>query len=1109
VSAPAAPRWRSILALVVVLLFAGAGMAQMNQLLEGMRLSGRPANTLADLGPPFRAADTERTKGVLDVWREHAAEVEQPDATTPPTADALLAGRWFVLLDALLFAPAYWFALILFFRRAQTQIPVWERAKADAGAGTGDSGGQGRRTDPREIANAARAGIVLIAAAFAFDELENLLYWLILERGWSDPSSIGSSRLWLLAVASSLKWFAGFLAGLVALFLGWRWAAARVGKTPLLGSPADRARLRLVVPQLLLVLLFGVALSGHEQLTDLMRRWTVVQLVLSFALASLFGLVVWLTTRRLLATGQWTRNVTQQRRVTVRLAWSIVIAALIQLTAFWLLRDESYHPGWGLAVPLLIVTLLALLSVALPDEQPISLDELIRRKQKAPVPAEGVAASRLALPRALASAALLLFAFGVFQAAFGYAVYSRDWHWDDWHDWLVLIPLAAVLAAILVAKKAGRKHVSLWAAGAGTLAMLALAPLDRQDADPSLVTVAALLVALAGWRLYDLLKDAPEPMAELRFKRATVAGLLVAIVLLALVVVVWPIPIGQALGVVGLLALFLIALALLVAMLVWLNGAIRPPLALRELGFVRFPLLSFFAIWFLAASLADRGGFHDLRIEPAARRAAAPTLERAFDCWLAKNGQPALGSPAGCAGAQAGARARAQPLILVASTGGGIRAAYWTAVALDCAFERDLPGIEDPNYPCPEDKRTEDFSRSDSLFALSGISGGSVGLAAYAAHLSEKEAGPSDGGWVNNRLSADALSPTGAWWLFLEFPRVFLQFDLPTDRSEILETTWEQQWPQDSFARGLFELWREEAHVPLLLLNATSVADGCRFNVSVLDGNIATTLPQQPNCRAGTPFDEAQTTTTTTDTNNDTDIEVLPTAGEQELLSDKSTLAATRDLSDFLCRDHADVPLSAAAFLSSRFPFVNPSGRIEGRCKRDPRRPLAYVVDGGYLDTSAGSTAAELSDELEPLISQWNTEHAGEGGCIVPFLIQIDNGFEDEGRPRPSRRPNELTIPLSTLFQARTGRAAQGRAAAALAYNRPYPASLEGTPLVDRYAHFVNQAHPGPRSPLGWVQSRASERELRDQILQKKNRQALHEVRRWLSGTLACSPPTP
>ena len=64
-------------------------------------------------------------------------------------------------------------------------------------------------------------------------------------------------------------------------------------------------------------------------------------------------------------------------------------------------------------------------------------------------------------------------------------------------------------------------------------------------------------------------------------------------------------------------------------------------------------------------------------------------------------------------------------------------------------------------------------------------------------------------------------------------------------------------------------------------------------------------------------------------------------------------------------------------------------------------------------------------------------------------------------------------------------------------------------PISNRYAHFVNEAHPGPGAPFGWAQSRFSQKELVGQLRQRRNQDALAEVRGWFAaienGTLTCA----
>ena len=153
------------------------------------------------------------------------------------------------------------------------------------------------------------------------------------------------------------------------------------------------------------------------------------------------------------------------------------------------------------------------------------------------------------------------------------------------------------------------------------------------------------------------------------------------------------------------------------------------------------------------------------------------------------------------------------------------------------------------------------------------------------------------------------------------------------------------------------------------------------------------------DCRATGPFDDTTPSGTTSE----------PEA--TQVLLPKSVLGATRDLADFVCGrsgQKLDVPLSTVAILSARFPYVSPSGRVDRRCPDDDQgNKVTYVVDGGYLETSGASPLVELEDKLEPMIRAHN-RRADPGTCVIPFMIQIDNGYEDDaaatrqhGRQKP------------------------------------------------------------------------------------------------------------
>jgi hypothetical protein len=1054
------PSWRALVACLVWLLFAGIALGQLQGLLAGMHLSAEPSSSIGGLNHLFHlGADPQKTKGTIEVWHRYAGAIGRE---TVPTASPYRVVWWAVLVDSLLFAPLYVASLVVFFLRARRELAFWQRHGLPTSV-------LSRRLERNELTHEAGLGpyrwIAGVAIGFALaggaaDEVENASNLLLVRHGWTAMPDYGSGWFhglaWLLWLSGWAKWVLDLMAVMAALVLAWVLIA---GKSADLAAswPALRRRLYELRLHVVLALLLAVVLFAHEQIPDLVRRWTPVQLAIDLVLLWIFALALWFIGRRLLTSVPKVGPPWLGRALFVSLLALAAVQAVVHFSV-----HGAYRSGWGLLVPAGILSVLAVMGRLLPDG--------VGTPPRPSAAAEGAAG----LPQLLASVALVGFGAGVLHASFGYAVYARAWSW-----WSVALVGAAALG--LVPWRARRRgEPLLWAAGASVACLVALWVSDRGELNPSILVAVAGLLLLAGFRLYDVLASTKREGPSGRW-----LALGVTVVLAACygVTVAFPWWTGEQLSVIGVLLLFLIVVAAVGGALVWATPALPVPRALRVVHIGRFPVMALLVAWFLVAGLLDKGGYHNVRIENVKAAATPVTLAQAFDCWLVKNGLEPT-EPCTTAAAKRVAVAqtsrRAVPLILVATTGGGIRAAYWTDRVLDCAFEID------PKSDCRDGARTHDFARSNRIFAASGISGGSLGLASYAAYLTAKKRSGSQSDWVQQRLDGDALSPSGAWWLMVELPRAFLQFRSPTDRAGVLERGWERQWPGRQLSGGLFALWRNQ-QAPLLLLNGTSVEDGCRFETSVLNGNVQTADGEVPGCHSSDPFDE----TVPADPSEPPPLDRTRVAGS-------SVLPATRDLVDYLCGGNVDVRLSTAALLSARFPFVNPSGRIERRCDLPgSRRPIAYVVDGGYLDTSGASPIVELMTKLGPMIDTWNGNPANSGRCIVP---QIDNGF-DSAAARPSRRPAELLVPLTASFATRLARAAEGRNGAALVFDQP----VAGSPAVNRYARFVNQAHPGPHAPLGWTQSHESERELTGQLQQDLNRRALAEVRNWLKpGVLRC-----
>jgi hypothetical protein len=562
------------------------------------------------------------------------------------------------------------------------------------------------------------------------------------------------------------------------------------------------------------------------------------------------------------------------------------------------------------------------------------------------------------------------------------------------------------------------------------------------------VVVAGLALQGAGWALIARGRVAPF---------APSVGLVKALLGCAAVTAfiawrVWSNPWQAAdlLGVLGVYAAAGCALAL-IAMVVLVEHVWRPAPALRALGLRRFPVLATLVAWAVLAALQDQGGYHDVRtVTPGAD---SVSLDAAWTDWIKDRDWEGR---------------TAQPLVIVAASGGGIRAAYWTARAMDCA-------VDGRSHPACGEPRAQG---ADAVFLASGISGGSVGLAQWAANRLDGD----PAGWVEGRLGDDFLSPALAWTLFADLPAALLHTDLGPDRAEVLERAWEQAWTKRDRSLAAL-LWREGPpssgalargvgdagdELPLLHFGSTSVRDGCRIAVSRLDADASGRMP----C----------------------------TAPARDVAHGPGVLSATSDVLD-ACPGR-DLRLSSAALLSARFPIVSPSGRLGPEdCGGGP----VYGVDGGYFDNTAASPVLELWDALEPKVLAFNRDNPGR--CVVPVLLQLDNSYEDPAAPDAPRRPLELAAPVQTFGATRAGREANSKQAAAVRFGRSFGDVSRvrvGRDAVRRYAHLFPQRHPGTTAPLGWTLSRPSMASLREQLYAGENAEQLAHVRRWFDPALKC-----
>ena len=396
------------------------------------------------------------------------------------------------------------------------------------------------------------------------------------------------------------------------------------------------------------------------------------------------------------------------------------------------------------------------------------------------------------------------------------------------------------------------------------------------------------------------------------------------------------------------------------------------------------------------------------------------------------------------------------PLFVVAAEGGGIRAAYWAATVLGTIQDR---------YPC----------FADQLFALSGVSGGSLGTTVFTALLADQRyrspnfrCGDRDAppltGKAQKILGEDFLAPAVAATLYPDlFQRLWPRAIPHFDRARALELSWEQAWRRhagnDRFAEPFDKLWRDQPDhwLPALFLNSTWVETGKRLIVS----NLRLTSDE---------FNDAE------------------------------------DAQRFFGK-HA-LPLSTAVHLSARFTYVSPAGTL-----MKDGEVYGRAVDGGYFENSGATTALEILQAIEQLRVGRDNKPDPFWSNVEPVVIHISNEpvdpdhvnvqlatQEKDKGSQPTPCCNEVWSPFRALLAARGARGAYARETARWQVGN---------------AHFMKFGlceNGEVKIPLGWVLSEVVRTEMSKQLSRKScvafdNPGSLEAVEKFLAKRTARSVP--
>jgi hypothetical protein len=395
---------------------------------------------------------------------------------------------------------------------------------------------------------------------------------------------------------------------------------------------------------------------------------------------------------------------------------------------------------------------------------------------------------------------------------------------------------------------------------------------------------------------------------------------------------------------------------------------------------LRAPLIA--AIVLLISVLAVLlGDNHSVRRIDAAKAVGHPAdisripLDAAVTMWMQEN--HCREAPSTCP----------RP-IMVAAAGGASRAGFFTASIIGYFMQEASDNGLDPN------------AVRNRLFAISGVSGGSMGAVMVTAALNAKNDSNDHpcvqspfvlwwGDKINNwrdcfeaLTSGDFLSADFFGFAFNDM----LPFGSWRDRAAVLEDAWNARYQAvitrtDQAAdlmscKGLkcpfLTLRPRSGHwIPLLVLNGTSEATG---------GRIVTTPfapTYSPKAKAGCPTSESPAGCALfveADYFHDLlHYEAQPGSWLGGFQRRLLTYFQGRDVLD-------DVELSTAAHNSARFPFISPAGSVRNRNQAIVDR----IVDGGYFENYGALTAKELALAV----------HAVQPD-LSPFVLVVSNDPDD------------------------------------------------------------------------------------------------------------------
>ena len=343
------------------------------------------------------------------------------------------------------------------------------------------------------------------------------------------------------------------------------------------------------------------------------------------------------------------------------------------------------------------------------------------------------------------------------------------------------------------------------------------------------------------------------------------------------------------------------------------------------------------------------------------------------------------------------------PVFIINSYGGGIRAAAWASMSV--SFLDSITGNK----------------FQDHVLAYSGASGGTVGSSVLAVARRNQMMDSLQTRQVKRFYQNDFLTPAliGLFGRDIWFSTLGISwFD---DRARVHEQIWEKHMeildPGQYYSGEFSALWYRDGKpdytIPLLFSNTYHVESGLKAILAPVSLDTA-------------QFESAVVV------NN--------------VLKDKS------------------VVFSTGAFLSARFPFISPAGKLD---------ESHHFLDGGMKENSGAETAEEIYRVFQKLA---DTVHQkiklpNEGEDLLTdsvrylyskiriYFLSLNNSVPETDDPGPTRNLVELTAPFQALYNNWVGNTSKADSVLRLRHQHRYFELRPTATCVDGFR---------PVLPLGW-----------------------------------------